>query len=154
MPSCWYCGSWAILEQPAEQRLKIFITVEPDDDAASLARPFETHLGAERALQTVLQVGEEGVGGVLWCGLVLRPFMCLRRGSQPAHEFFGLADGEVVGDHLLPGVQAALVIGKAEQRAGVALADLAGGEAGADRLGEALQAERVGDGRPALAHPL
>ena len=68
-------------------------------------------------------------------------------------EGLGLADREALGDDPLAGGALGVVVGQAEQGAGVALADLLGPDGVLDLAGQVEQADQVRDGRAVEPEP-
>lgn len=125
---------------------ELFVVVPAEDDLAAAPSALQADLGAQGDLQTLL--GEEIAGKLASDG----GWRCGQ--AQPFGGGFGLAHGEGAVADALPESELLLGAGCAQDGAGVAGADLAGGEAHADLGGEGEQAYGVGDGDATLADPL
>src|SRR5690606_41012789 len=103
--------------------------------------------GAELALQALFKVSHaRRLGGGAALGLAARGLLL-----GASDELFGLTDAEAAPDDLLGEVVHLRSVRHSEQSAGVPLGELTLDELGAHEIGQAQEAQRVGDGGAILA---
>src|SRR5205814_10188748 len=139
--------------QSLDDPLELIVAVEADDDASALPPLRQRDARPERGAKVRLDLADVRFS-LLYLGAVARARLRLPEIAQHARDLLRLTYRQRIGDDPPPRVEPRRAVFDAQQRACVALADLAGCQADANVLLEREQSQRVRDGRAAAPHAL